>query len=160
MFSKSKGTMGSFISILVFVACCGIMIADFDLWWLPICVLPFVFYFNIGYKGHWESDKVDEEAEKIQDEEPNTTLWPFDELETEPAHSKREELHEKELRRERKALERAQEETRVHHRLSEDASVAEDRAQTDRELRKERKAIEHLQEQAAAERLREEYDQE
>lgn len=149
--------MGSFISILVFVACCGIMIADFDLWWLPICALPFVFFFNMNYKGHWESEAVDERAEEDQDEEPNSKTWPFNELEAQPADSARQELRNKELRKERKALERAEERARVGHIRSEAAQQAVTREETDRELRKERKAIERLQEEAAREQLREEY---
>lgn len=149
--------MASFISILIFVACCGIMIADFKLWWLPICTLPLVFFCNISYKGHWESDAVDERAEQDQDEEPNSRTWPFNELETTAANSPRQELRSKEIRRERKALEKSEEDMRLHHIRSQSAQEAVTREETDRELRKERKAIEHLQEQAARERLREEY---
>lgn len=84
MSQKTKRTL-SIVSSLVLVACFAIMIADFNLWWLPICALPFFFYGNWGFHGTWESQKVDEEAIKMDEEEPYSKTWPFDALEATPS---------------------------------------------------------------------------
>lgn len=85
MFSKQKGTIGSIVSVLVFVGCCAAMVADFSLWWLPLCAVPLLILFNINYKGHWESDQVDEAAEHDQDAEPYSSTFLFDSLEASPS---------------------------------------------------------------------------
>lgn len=84
--SKSTKRILSIASALVFIVCIAIMIADFNLWWLPVCSLPFLFYGNWDFNGTWESAKVDEEAEKLEEEEPYSQTWPFSSLEA--THSK------------------------------------------------------------------------
>lgn len=156
MLSRKKGTAASFISILIFVACCGIMVADFNLWWLPICALPLVILCNINFKGNWDSEALDREVEKEQDEEPYSRTWPFTELEETPANSPRQQLNQKEIRKERKEFERSQENARLSEIRAQAVSGTQS-AEMDRDLRRERKAIERVQEEAAKEHLREEY---
>ena len=85
MADKGKGTTASIVSVLVFVGCCGAMVADFQLWWLPLCALPLLIICNINYKGHWDSEKLDEAVEEEQLEEPYSRTWPFNVLEATPS---------------------------------------------------------------------------
>lgn len=84
MSQKSKRIL-SIASVLVFVGCVAAMIADFNLWWLPVAALPFLLYGNWNFSGTWESAKVDEEAEKLDEEEPYSQTWPFSALEATPS---------------------------------------------------------------------------
>lgn len=157
MFSKSKGTTASIVSVLVFVGCCAAMVADFRLWWLPICALPLLFFVGMQYKGNWDSQKADEAAEKAQDEEPYSKTWPFTELEMEPANSKREMVREKEIGKERKALEKAEEDTRLRAIRSHAPKDVIRHEMTDAEIRQERKDIENLEMDAELRQIRDEY---
>lgn len=105
MFNKGKGTTASIISVLAFIGCCAAMIANFNLWFLPLAALPFLIYCNIGYKGTWDSKKLDQAAEQSQEDEPYSRTWPFNVLEEEPADSKREELQRRTENRERRVAE-------------------------------------------------------
>lgn len=102
MFNKGKGTTASIVSILVFIGCCAAMIANFNLWFLPLAALPFLIYCNMGYNGTWDSKKLDDAAVKSQDDEPYSRTWPFNILEEEPADSPRQEIENKLERRERR----------------------------------------------------------
>lgn len=105
MFNKEKGTTASIISIAVFIGCCAVMIANFNLWYLPLAALPFMIYFNIGYKGSWDSKKLDDAAIRSQDDEPYSRTWPFNVLEAEPADSQRQEMQHKLEKREKRIAE-------------------------------------------------------
>lgn len=80
MSKNAKRTL-SIVSVLVFVGCCAAMIADFNLWWLPIVALPFLMYGNWNFNGTWDTKKMDKEAERLQDEEPTRDTWPYSSLE-------------------------------------------------------------------------------
>ena len=82
--SKSTKRTLSIVSILVFVGCIAAMIANFNLWWLPVAALPFLFYGNWDFNGTWDTKKMDEAAEKLQDDEPYKDTWPFSSLEATP----------------------------------------------------------------------------
>lgn len=84
--SKTTKRTLSIVSALVFIGCVAAMIADFNLWWLPIVSLPFLFYGNWDFNGTWDTAKVDEAAMKMEEEEPYSQTWPFDSLEA--THSK------------------------------------------------------------------------
>ena len=83
--SQNTKRILSIVSALVFIGCVAAMIADFNLWWLPIVSLPFLFYGNWNFSGTWESAKTDEEAEKLDEEEPYSQTWPFSTLEATPS---------------------------------------------------------------------------
>ncbi|MBD5559541.1 MAG: hypothetical protein HDQ87_04165 [Clostridia bacterium] len=84
MSKNSKRTL-SIVSVLVFIGCCAAMIADFNLWWLPVVALPFLLYGNWDFRGTWDSDKLDDEAMKLDEEEPYSRTWPFSALEATPS---------------------------------------------------------------------------
>lgn len=85
MVKKDKKTRMSLISVLIFVGCCACMFANFNLWFLPVCALPFMIYANWGYNGTWETKKADEMAEKAQEEQPYSETFPYSGLDRTPS---------------------------------------------------------------------------